>query len=195
MAIQSHFRELFLLDQSFAIELTQNCSTFLLKMKTLHFKVALHITNQSAKTRKNHYNHDNGLHLRFVKLKLKKGRFNFVHPYCNCLTTTKPTTWLILWHVAIIQNVVHKYCKFLVLTAIILSELSSYLYCFLCPPQWYFPLVSSAGNSCFESLRSSLEVASMPVSLALQMIWFCTALHRQCRWSWPSFLMRCSHEV
>ena len=86
-----------------------------------------------------------------------------------------------------------------------------FVYRFLCPPLCRFPVESSAWNSCFGSLLSSMcvtcpdqrscarfNMASMPVSSALRRIsWFGTwsfqltrrTLRRQRRWNWSSFLI------
>ena len=90
-------------------------------------------------------------------------------------------------------------------------DFSTSLYRFLCPPLCRLPVESSAWNSCFGSLLSSMRVtcpdhrscawfnmASMPVSSAERRIsWFGTCsfqltrrtLRRQRRWNWSSFLV------
>ena len=90
-------------------------------------------------------------------------------------------------------------------------DFSTSLYGFLYPPLCRLPVESSAWNSCFGSLLSSMRVtcpdqrscawfnmASMPVSSAQRRIsWFGTCsfqltrrtLRRQRRWNWSSFLV------
>ena len=92
-------------------------------------------------------------------------------------------------------------------------DFSTSLYRFLCLPLCRLPVESSAWNSCFGSLLSSMQVtcpdqrscawfnmASMPVSSAQRRIsWFGTwsfqmtrrTLRRQHRWNWSSFLVCC----
>ena len=90
-------------------------------------------------------------------------------------------------------------------------DFSTSLYRFLCPPLCRLPFESSAWNSCFGSLLSSMRetcpdqrscawfnMASMPVSSAQRRIsWFGTwsfqltrrTLRRQRMWNWSSFFV------